>query len=146
ICRRLKQASPRVTNIIGGFGAIGEAGRELLQRFQYIDVAFDGEAERTIIPVLKSVLNDDYLPQLSAVSHRRSADGQLSLSSLCASNSSLDELPIPDFEDFIIQKQAFGVEGDTWLPFEASRGCWWGAKSPCSFCGLNGVDAKYRTK
>jgi ribosomal peptide maturation radical SAM protein 1 len=32
------------------------------------------------------------------------------------------------------------------IPFESSRGCWWHEKSPCTFCGLNGVADAYRVK
>jgi len=30
------------------------------------------------------------------------------------------------------------------LLFETSRGCWWGERSHCTFCGLNGLDLAYR--
>ena len=30
--------------------------------------------------------------------------------------------------------------------FEASRGCWWGQRSHCTFCGLNGEYINYRSK
>ena len=29
---------------------------------------------------------------------------------------------------------------------ETSRGCWWGAKSHCTFCGLNGSTMAFRRK
>jgi len=29
---------------------------------------------------------------------------------------------------------------------ETSRGCWWGDKSHCTFCGLNGATMAYRSK
>ncbi|HEY6249394.1 MAG TPA: RiPP maturation radical SAM C-methyltransferase, partial [Candidatus Angelobacter sp.] len=29
---------------------------------------------------------------------------------------------------------------------ETSRGCWWGEKSHCTFCGLNGTSMKFRSK
>ena len=32
------------------------------------------------------------------------------------------------------------------LPIEASRGCWWGMKSHCTFCGLNGISMRFRSK
>src|SRR5262249_12929739 len=31
------------------------------------------------------------------------------------------------------------------LFFETSRGCWWGEKSHCTFCGLNGGSMEYRS-
>jgi ribosomal peptide maturation radical SAM protein 1 len=30
--------------------------------------------------------------------------------------------------------------------FETSRGCWWGEKAHCTFCGLNGSSMAYRSK
>src|SRR6185295_14313660 len=30
------------------------------------------------------------------------------------------------------------------LLFETSRGCWWGEKAHCTFCGLNGQTMNYR--
>jgi len=32
------------------------------------------------------------------------------------------------------------------VTFETSRGCWWGAKHHCTFCGLNGLAMTYRSK
>jgi ribosomal peptide maturation radical SAM protein 1 len=33
-----------------------------------------------------------------------------------------------------------------WLIFESSRGCWWGEKRACTFCGFNAPGGKYRVK
>jgi ribosomal peptide maturation radical SAM protein 1 len=33
-----------------------------------------------------------------------------------------------------------------WLPYESSRGCWWGARQHCTFCGLNGETMAFREK
>ena len=32
------------------------------------------------------------------------------------------------------------------IPFESARGCWWGAKHHCTFCGLNGTTMRFRAK
>jgi magnesium-protoporphyrin IX monomethyl ester (oxidative) cyclase len=32
------------------------------------------------------------------------------------------------------------------LLLETSRGCWWGAKQHCTFCGLNGGAMAFRSK
>ena len=32
------------------------------------------------------------------------------------------------------------------IPFESARGCWWGAKHHCTFCGLNGQTISFRSK
>ncbi|KFA90148.1 RiPP maturation radical SAM C-methyltransferase [Archangium violaceum] len=53
---------------------------------------------------------------------------------------------MPDYEDFFSQHENTGLQEETRLPFESSRGCWWGQKHLCSFCGLNGTNLSYRTK
>jgi radical SAM superfamily enzyme YgiQ (UPF0313 family) len=32
------------------------------------------------------------------------------------------------------------------LPFESARGCWWGMRHHCTFCGLNGQTMAFRAK
>ncbi len=32
------------------------------------------------------------------------------------------------------------------VPYETSRGCWWGQKKHCTFCGLNPLGMNYRAK
>ena len=44
-------------------------------------------------------------------------------------------------------KQLLYLSGANYaLYLEGSRGCWWGQKHPCSFCGLNGRKNVYRYK
>lgn len=59
----------------------------------------------------------------------------------------LDELPVPDYGAFLDQAGP-DVErpGGLMLAFETSRGCWWGQKSHCTFCGLNQLELGYKFK
>src|SRR3712207_5823960 len=60
----------------------------------------------------------------------------------------LDSLPYPDYDDYFAQFGASTlptVETPT-LAIETSRGCWWGQKHHCTFCGLNGQGMQYRSK
>ena len=64
----------------------------------------------------------------------------------------LDGLPLPDFAEYYEQLRRYlpdSVLQDAamvWLPYETSRGCWWGAKHHCTFCGLNGATLTHREK
>ena len=60
----------------------------------------------------------------------------------------LDSLPYPDFDDYF-QRYAASPLKECFEPllfFETSRGCWWGQKHHCKFCGLNGASLVYRSK
>ena len=60
----------------------------------------------------------------------------------------MDGLPFPDFDDYF-QRLSRSVLGDRIEPllfFETARGCWWGQKHHCAFCGLNGSSMTFRSK
>jgi ribosomal peptide maturation radical SAM protein 1 len=63
----------------------------------------------------------------------------------------LDDLPTPDYRDYFTWLERFDrtrLLGRTpvRLPVEFSRGCWWGQKHHCTFCGLNALGMAYRAK
>ena len=57
-------------------------------------------------------------------------------------------LPTPDYDDYFDALRASTLSNliRPGLLAESSRGCWWGEKSHCTFCGLNGTGMKYRSK
>lgn len=62
-----------------------------------------------------------------------------------------DERPVScllplDYDDFLNDyDRRFSREIEQpFINFETSRGCWWGQKSHCTFCGLNGLGMNYR--
>jgi ribosomal peptide maturation radical SAM protein 1 len=70
----------------------------------------------------------------------------------CSPAKDLGNSPVPVFDDYLqaleMEKAAGRLpahlpEG---LPLESSRGCWWGMKNHCTFCGLNGTGMDFRTK
>jgi ribosomal peptide maturation radical SAM protein 1 len=63
----------------------------------------------------------------------------------------LDASPVPDYDDYFERAERLrltsgGTRRRTWIPLETSRGCWWGAKHHCVFCGLNGTTMQFRAK
>ena len=63
----------------------------------------------------------------------------------------LDDLPTPDYTEYFERAERARTAPPTgqrriWIPFESARGCWWGAKHHCTFCGLNGTTMQFRSK
>jgi ribosomal peptide maturation radical SAM protein 1 len=62
----------------------------------------------------------------------------------------MNELPTPDHRDYFSQLTRYAPEAKHWLrkeaTFEASRGCWWGQKQHCTFCGIPGAVLSFRSK
>ena len=58
----------------------------------------------------------------------------------------MDELPLPNFNDYFNAVNGTEIGTRANLTVESSRGCWWGMKSHCTFCGLNGQTMDFRSK
>ena len=63
------------------------------------------------------------------------------------SSPSIERLATPTYGDYFDMLSQTGLAGmvDPGLPVETSRGCWWGQKKRCTFCGLNGGALTYRS-
>src|SRR5207249_1324050 len=57
-------------------------------------------------------------------------------------------IAVPDYDDYFEELSAarLGKSREPSLLFETSRGCWWGEKHHCTFCGLNGQTMAHRRK
>jgi ribosomal peptide maturation radical SAM protein 1 len=63
----------------------------------------------------------------------------------------LNVTPVPEFEEYFYARDESGYagydpDGIVMLPIETARGCWWGAKHHCTFCGLNRAGMEFRAK
>jgi len=65
---------------------------------------------------------------------------------------SLENIPPPQYTEYYEQHRFYlpdskAVEENRMiLPYETSRGCIWGQRHRCTFCGLNGKNISYRVK
>lgn len=130
ILRAVKQRAPQTLTLLGGANCEGEMGDGLAAIAPDIDAIFSGECESAFARFL-----DDDPPQ------RRY------LGEPC---TDLDALPTPDYADYYTQVRAF-LPASTLLEhsrvtYETSRGCWWGQKRHCTFCGLNAQGMAMREK
>jgi ribosomal peptide maturation radical SAM protein 1 len=60
-----------------------------------------------------------------------------------AAEPAMDDLPVPEYADYFSHWPQ--DEPGLMVPFEGSRGCWWGQKQHCVFCSLN-HSIHYRSK
>jgi ribosomal peptide maturation radical SAM protein 1 len=136
---RIKQTCPKMVTIIGGAnceGAMAGGVASLDPSRQIIDFIFSGESEGTF-PAFLNELDAGKLPATRIIAGHRLMN--------------LDDLPAPEFTDYFKQLYCFlpgssAPRGSVVLPYESSRGCWWGQKHHCTFCGLNGETMSFRRK
>ena len=65
--------------------------------------------------------------------------------------SDMNKTPVPDFDEYFYARKRGGYEyhedaQGVLLPIETARGCWWGVKNHCTFCGLNRAGMEFRSK
>lgn len=146
LASRLKRRFPGLPVVFGGASCEGEMGAELLRRFPQVDHVFSGEADETFPPFAAAVLAGR-TPERSPGVLSRAADGAVEGGG-CGFVATLDALPYPDFGDYFdrLARSPLRDQVDPLLLFETARGCWWGARSHCTFCGLNGGSIAFRSK
>lgn len=141
LARRLKERHPRIVTLFGGANFDGVMGPELVRSVDGVDVAVVGEADTAFPLVLRALAEGSDPAAVPGVARR----GRLTPPAPPARQ--LDALPTPDYTEYFERIAALGLPRDTgWIPFESSRGCWWGAKHHCTFCGLNGSTMAFRSK
>lgn len=145
LIRRIKQRAPEVQTIVGGANCGGDMGGELLTQFPELDFVGQGECDRSLVDLVTGLVAGDGRNPVPGILSRR-PDSNSDYRTISAEE--LDQMPFPDFDDYFEQiaelpwRRRF-VAG---LVMESSRGCWWGAKHRCSFCGLNAEQYHFRSK
>lgn len=147
MARRLKERYPDILTVFGGANFDGEMGLELVRSVECIDFAVIGEADAAFPGLLNALAAGTNPATVPGVVCRVGGRAVATPSPL----SSLDDLPSPDYGEYFERAENLGLlprvgHRNTWIPFESARGCWWGAKHHCTFCGLNGTSMQFRAK
>lgn len=147
LARRIKHLHPQVSIIFGGANTDSEMGFEILKGFDWVDYVVHGEAEANFPRLLDSIVEGNPPDSVPGVSSRRGSalvPGYLNSEPF----KDLNESPAPDYSDYFreIERAGFHKKMRLSLSFESSRGCWWGAKHHCTFCGLNAATMAFRKK
>ncbi len=148
MAKALKASGDAPPVVFGGSHCDGPLGTELMQAFPWIDFVARGEGEQLIVSLAQRleagrtdfetidglVWREDGLVRHSRVEMARIPD--------------LDLLPTPAYGDWLKRLETLGwkVPSELRLPIETSRGCWYGDRNRCVFCGLNGLNDRFRSK
>ncbi|HNN91185.1 MAG TPA: RiPP maturation radical SAM C-methyltransferase [Pseudomonadota bacterium] len=151
--RRLRERFPAIKLVYGGACFHGEMGEELFTKVPWIDAVSTGEADTVIVPLLQSLVAGEVPRELPGIL-ARDPQGTTFIGppAVPTTGEFLEGLPDPDHDEFFRDARGVGLLlDDKWVDkaavtFEGSRGCWWGQKHHCTFCGLNAEGMQYRVK
>jgi ribosomal peptide maturation radical SAM protein 1 len=146
LARRIKATVAKVTVLLGGACVHGQMGETYAETFGHlVDHVFTGEADDSFPAWLRAFVDGDPRRTLPGVTggHERPRPARLT--------QNLDRLPAPVYDEYFEQRAELEAAGGSLthlrhLPYESSRGCWWGEKHHCTFCGLNNEGMLFRRK
>ena len=147
MAKLIKDLYPEIAIVFGGANFDGEMGLEHLRAFPFIDYVVIGEGEQTFLPFVREILDGhmDHIPD--GVAYRQG--GQIRFTPNPTLFSDFTKTGPPDYDDYyhLLAELGQTTQGlDRILLYEGSRGCWWGEKHHCTFCGLNAQSMKFRAK
>jgi ribosomal peptide maturation radical SAM protein 1 len=160
LLRRIRELAPDVVTLLGGANCETVMGRTTHKCFPWVDFVVSGEADGLISPLVRQILEHgrDVPPELLHEGvfipvHRQcgypAREGCGSDDAPRATSLNLEGHPPPNFDDFFDTLNSLphlhrAVEPG--LTVETSRGCWWGQRKSCMFCGFNGLGKGFRSK
>jgi len=152
LAQAIRALAPGTRVIAGGFSATGDMGLAMLEAFDAFDLVCHTEGEEVIGPIVQALRGRPgaSLEAIRGVSYR--IDGGIVTQMGGATLAELEATPLPDYDDYFEEVETLRASWDpalslpAALPLETVRGCWWGARTPCTFCSLNGDRIAFRSK
>jgi ribosomal peptide maturation radical SAM protein 1 len=150
LARRIKDRLPHVLVVFGGANCEGVMGAETLRQFPWVDAAVSGEGDIVFPDLVERHRAGRSISGLTGVRTRDRLKEEFAFNRFPNAPivETMDTLPYPDYREYFDQFARSRFDAD-WQPgtfMETSRGCWWGERMHCTFCGLNGATMKYRSK
>ena len=149
LAKILKARDPSLKIVFGGGNCDGPMGAALHECFPWIDAVVRGEGERVFPEIVLDMLAGRAVRPQLGLCYR--VDGRsVVVPQANKPQVPMDEVPTPTYDEFFERLGRSPLRAELWpevaILFESSRGCWWGAKSHCTFCGLNGSLMPFRRK
>jgi ribosomal peptide maturation radical SAM protein 1 len=149
LAKALKERYPSIPIVFGGASLEDDIADEVMRQCPHVDYMHCGDAERSFPEMVRRLHAGQSMAGLPGVMWR---NGESVVYNGRAPNfSTMDETPLPDFDEYFYARGEGGY--DRWdescepmIPIETARGCWWGEKQHCTFCGLNRSGMEFRAK
>ena len=153
LLKRIRELNPEIVTFMGGANCEGVMGQTTKREFPWVDFVISGEGDRVVPELCSQILEKgreievEKLPY-GVISAKNCDDYNNNFTDTRAFVENLDKISFPDYDDYFETLEKYGMSSyiEPVLLIETSRGCWWGQKKHCTFCGLNGQGMTYRSK
>jgi ribosomal peptide maturation radical SAM protein 1 len=143
----VKRLAPDIVTVLGGANCDDTQGAAVHRNFSFVDLVVRGEADATFPQVVGALLGDQDFNGLAGVCWR-SADGDSVANEMSDRPLAPGQIVSPNYDGYFERFATSMASGwlEPKLVLEGARGCWWGEKHHCTFCGLNGSTMQFRSK
>ncbi|MEV5142413.1 RiPP maturation radical SAM C-methyltransferase [Streptomyces syringium] len=145
VARAIKDRAPDRLVLLGGANCDRPMGQAVMHAYPFVDAVVQGEGEGAVAAVSAAAGVDD-LTAAPGLVLRHEGSLRVSLPTVQPATSA----PVPRYDGYFERLRALPwselISPQVALPFQMSRGCWWGEKMQCTFCGENGSGMVYRSK
>jgi len=147
--RQLKRLRPETTIVFGGANCDDRQGAALHRNFPFVDYVVRGEGEAAFPELLRGIASGVGAPvdRIPGLCWRR-PDGASVANPMAMTPLATELLGPPNYDGYVerLERSVAHDWVEPRLVVEGARGCWWGEKHHCTFCGLNGTSMKFRSK
>ncbi len=149
LARALKRRYPSIPIVMGGASLEDDIADEIMRGCPEIDYLHCGDAEETFPEMVHKLYAGESLEGLKGVMWRDG--GKIKYAGRAPNFTDMNSTPVPDFDEYFYARDEGGYEEfedacEVLIPIETARGCWWGMKNHCTFCGLNRSGMEFRAK
>lgn len=146
LARELKRIAPGIRTVLGGSNCDGPQGPALHRNFDQLDFVISGEGERALPALLNRIAAGTSVADIPGLSWRD--NGRTVANPPAKAALPFAAVPAPDYDNYFraLENSAVRHHIRPMTVLETSRGCWWGERHQCTFCGLNGSNINFRSK
>jgi ribosomal peptide maturation radical SAM protein 1 len=149
LAKAIKQRYPAIPIVFGGASLEDDIAEEILRECPQVDYIHCGDAELSFPEMVRRLNRGQSMEGLRGVMWRDR--GNIAYAGRAPNFTAMDETPLPDFDEYFYARREGGYEVcaeacEPIIPIETARGCWWGEKHHCTFCGLNRSGMEFRAK
>ena len=150
LARALKEKHPDIPVIMGGASFEDDIAEEIMRGCPQVDYVHCGDAEETFPEMIRRLYAGESMEGLRGVMWRGD-DERVEYAGRAPNLADMNRTPAPDFDEYFYARREGGYGTYKYaqgvlLPIETARGCWWGMKNHCTFCGLNRAGMEFRAK
>lgn len=147
LAKKLKQRNPDIIIVMGGANCESPMGQEIVRNVPEIDFVFSGPALKSFPEFLKCKLEaqNEKCHDVKGVLSRQNISRLMSAHETVGDEIEVGKYADFDYTEFLdLAKRSLPAKAAPTIMFETSRGCWWGQRAHCTFCGLNGTVMAYK--